>query len=89
MLSTEYIEGDSTSLPRGSAQVEGGNNMLKVQVCAAHVGGFLGPNSLKRSLVSRFSVNIGGYSRNWRKMAKNGWFSAKIHHKSWYDSKFR
>ena len=35
------------------------------------------------------SINMGGFSRNWQKIVKNGWFSAKIHHKGGYDSKFR
>ena len=33
----------------------------------------------------RFSINMGGLSRNWRKIAKNGPFLAKIHHKSGYE----
>ena len=37
----------------------------------------------------RFSLNIGGLSRNWRRIVKNEWFSAKIAHKSGYDGKFR
>ena len=32
---------------------------------------------------------MAGLLRNWRKIIKNGLFSAKIHHKSGYDSKFR
>ena len=56
--------------------------MLRVRVCAAHMGGFLGPNSLDQGpFFGRFSSNKGGLSRNWRKIAKNGWFPAKIHHK--------
>ena len=46
---------------------EGGNinNMLRVWVCAAHMGGFLGQNSLnKGSFFGRFSINMGGPSRN-------------------------
>ena len=63
--------------------------MLRVRVCAAHIGGFLGPKfSTQGSLFGRFSINMGGLSRNWRKMAINGPFSAKIHHKSGYESKF-
>ena len=62
--------------------------MLRVRVCAAHMGGFLGPKfSRQGSFFGRFSINMGGFSRNWRKIVKNGWFSAKIHHKSGYDSK--
>ena len=68
----------------------GVHNMLRVRVCAAHMGGFLGPKFSKQgSLFGRFSIKEGGLSRNWRKIAKNGWFSAKIHHKSGYDGNFR
>ena len=64
--------------------------MLRVRVCAAYKGGFLAPNSLNKGpFFGRFSLNKGGLSRNWRKMAKNEWFSAKIHHKGWYYRKFR
>ena len=64
--------------------------MLRVRVCAAHMGGFLGPNSLNKGpFFRRFSLNMGELSRNWRKIAKHGWFSAKIHHISGSDSKFR
>ena len=52
--------------------------------------GFWAANSLNKGpFFSRFSRNKGGLSRNWRKIAKNGWFSAKIHHKSGYDGNFR
>ena len=55
-----------------------------------HMGGFLGPKfSKKGSLFARFSINMGRLSRNVRKIAKNGSFPAKIHHKSGYDSTFR
>ena len=64
--------------------------MYRVRVCAAHMGGFFGRNSLdKGPFFGRFSINMGRFSRNLRKIVKNGWFSAKIHHKSGYDSKFR
>ena len=64
--------------------------MLRVQVCAAHMGGFLGPKFSKQgSLYGRFSLSIGGLSRNWRKIVKNGWFSTNIHHKSGYSGKFQ
>ena len=64
--------------------------MLTVRVCAAHMGGFWARNSLNKGpFFGRFPVNIGGLSRNWRKIDKDGWFSAKIYHKSGYDSKFR
>ena len=66
----------------------GVHNILKVRVCAAHMGGFLGPNSLNKGpFFSRFSLNMCGLSRNWRKIVNKGWFSAKIHHKSGYDGK--
>ena len=52
--------------------------------------GFWVQNSLNKGpFFGRFSINMGGLSRNWRKIAKNGPFSAKIHHKSGYESKFR
>ena len=52
--------------------------------------GFWAPNSLNKGLFfGRFSINKGGLSRNWRKIAKNGWFSAKFNHKSGYDGNFR
>ena len=64
--------------------------MLRVRVCAAHMGGFLGLNSLNKGpFFGRFSINMGGLSRNWRKMAKNGPSSVEIHHKNGYESKFR
>ena len=54
------------------------------------MGGFFGPKFSKQgSLFGRFSINKGGLSKNWRKIAKNGWFSAKIHHESGYDGNFR
>ena len=64
--------------------------MLRVWVCAAHMDGFLGQNSLdKGPFFGRFSINMGGISRNLRKMAKNKSFFAKVHQKRGYDSKFR
>ena len=67
-----------------------GHNMSRVRVCAAHMGRFLGQNSLNKGpIFGRFSMKMGGLCRNWRQKAKNGSFSAKIHHKSGYDSKFR
>ena len=64
-------------------------NMWRVRVSAAHMGGFLGKNSLcKGPFPPIFHViNMGGLPRNWRKIARNGSFSAKIHHTSGYDSK--
>ena len=65
-------------------------NILRVRVCAAHMSGFLGRNSInKGTFFSRFSINVGGLSRNWRKIAKNRPFSTKVHHKGGYVSKFR
>ena len=64
--------------------------MLRVRVCAAHMGGFLCRKFSKQgSFFGRFSLNMGGLPRNWRNIVKNGWFSAKIHHKSGYSGKFR
>ena len=46
----------------------GAHNMLRVRVCAAHMGGFLGAKSSKQgSLFGRFSICKCGLSRNWRK----------------------
>ena len=51
--------------------------------------GFWPQNSLNKGpFFGRFSISMGGLSRNVRKIAKNGLFSAKIHHQSEYDSKF-
>ena len=64
--------------------------MLKVRVCAAHMGGFSSRNSLNKGpCFGRFSINMCMLSRNWQKLAKNRPFSANIHHKSGYESKFR
>ena len=64
--------------------------MFRVRVCAAHMGGFLDQNSLNKGpFFGRSSINMGGLSRNWRKIAKNRSFSANIHHKIGYESKFR
>ena len=52
--------------------------------------GFFGRNSLNRGpFFGRFLINMGELSKNWRKIAKNGPFSTKIHHKSEYDSIFQ
>ena len=52
--------------------------------------GFWVQNSLNKGpFFGRFAINMGGFSRYWQKIAKNGPFSAKIHHKSGYESKFR
>ena len=65
--------------------------MLRVRVCAAHMGAFFGSKFSKQGcpFFGRFSINMGEFSRYWRKITKNGPFSAKIHHKSGYESKFR
>ena len=68
----------------------GVHNMLRVRVCAAYMGGFLGPKFSKQgSLFRQIFLKQGGLSRNRRKIAKNGWFSAKFHHKIGYVRKFR
>ena len=47
--------------------------MLRVQVCAAHMDGFLVQNSLNKGpFFGRFSLNMGGFSRNWQNIVKNG-----------------
>ena len=52
--------------------------------------GFWAQNPLNKGpLFGRFCINMGGLSRNVQKIAKNGSFPAKIHHKKGYDSKFR
>ena len=64
--------------------------MLRVRVCAADMGGFLGPKLSKRgSLFRQIFLNMGGFSRNWQKIVENELFSAKFHHSSGYDSNFR
>ena len=43
----------------------GEHNMLRVRVCAAHMGGFLGQNSLNKGpFFGRFFINMGGLPRN-------------------------
>ena len=52
--------------------------------------GFWAQNSLNKGpSFGRFSLNMGGLFRTWRKIVDNGLFSAKIHLKSGYDGKFR
>ena len=47
--------------------------MLRVWVCAAHMGGFLSPKFSKQgSLFGRFSLNRVGFARNWEKIIKTG-----------------
>ena len=46
--------------------------MLRIRVCAAHMSGCLGPKFSKQgSLFGRFSLNMGGFSRNWQNIVKN------------------
>ena len=53
--------------------------MLRVRVCATHIGGFWTQNSLNKGLFfGRFSLNMGGFSRHWQKIAKNGCFQPKF-----------
>ena len=53
--------------------------MLRVRVCAANMGGFLGRNSLNKGpFFGRFSINMDGLSRHWRNMAKKGRFPPKF-----------
>ena len=53
--------------------------MLSVRVCAAHMGGFLGPKFSKQgSLFGRFSLNMGRFSRNWQKLSNIGSFPPKF-----------
>ena len=68
----------------------GVHSMLRVRVCAAHMGGVLGPKFSKQgSLFRQIFHKRGLVIQNLAKNSKNGWFSAKIHHKSGYDRKFR
>ena len=53
--------------------------MLRVRVCATHMGGALGRNSLEKGpFFGRFSINMGGLSRNWRIIARMGRFPPKF-----------
>ena len=64
--------------------------MLRVRVCAAHMGGFWIHNSLNKGpFFGRISLDLDGLSRNWRKIVKYGWPSPKIHHESEHDGKFQ
>ena len=64
--------------------------MLRVWVCAAHMGGILGPELSKQGpLFRQIFHKMDGLSGNLQKLAKNGSFSDKIYLKSGYDSKFR
>ena len=60
--------------------------MLRVRVCAAHMGGFLGQTFSRQGSLFRQIFHKHGWV--FQKLAKNSkkWvFSAKIHHKSGYD----
>ena len=64
--------------------------MLRVRVFAAHMGGFLGLKFSKQgSLFRQIFHKHGWVIQKLVKIAKNGPFSAKIHHRSEYESKFR
>ena len=53
--------------------------MLRVRVCAASMGGLLGPKfSEQGSLFGRFSINVGRFSRNLQKLSKMGSFPPKF-----------
>ena len=61
------------------------DNLTDYQVKQIHAG----PKFSKQwSLFGRFSLNVSGLSRNWRKIVKNVCFSIKIHHKCGYGGKF-
>ena len=54
------------------------HNTSRVRLCAAHMDGFGAQSSLKKGpFFGRFSINMDGLSRNWRKMAKMGGFPPK------------
>ena len=56
--------------------------MLRVRVCAAHKGGFLGPKFSKQgSLFRQIFLKQGWVIQKLTKNSKNEWFSGKIHHK--------
>ena len=66
--------------------------MLRVRVqYVLHIWmGFWAQGSLNKGpFFGRFSINMDPLSRNWQKIVKNGWFSAKINHKSGYGGKCR
>ena len=54
--------------------------MLRVRVCAAHMGGLLGPKFSKQgSLFGRFSLNMGvGVPEIGKKLSKMGSFPRKF-----------
>ena len=53
--------------------------MLRVRVCAAHMGGFLGPKFSKQgSFFGKLSMNMSGFSGNWQNCQKMGSFPPKF-----------
>ena len=53
--------------------------MLRVRVCAAHLGGFSGPKFSKQgSFFGRFSLNMGGFPDIGKKLSKMGIFLPKF-----------
>ena len=76
---------------RGRKARGGGvHNMLRVRVCAAHMGGFLGPKFSKQwSLFRQIFLKQGWVIQELSKNSKNWVVSDKIHHKGGYDGNFR
>ena len=53
--------------------------MLRSRVCAAHMGVFLGPKSIKKGpFFRRFSLNMGRFSISWKKLSNMGSFPPKF-----------
>ena len=64
--------------------------MFRVRVFAVHMGGFSGPKFVNQgSLFGRFCLDMGGFSRNWQKLSKMGFFLPQFIIKSGYDGKCR
>ena len=64
--------------------------MLRVRVCAAHMGGFLDPIFSKQgSLFRQIFHEHEWVFQKLAKIVKNGSFSTNIHHKSGYDGSCR
>ena len=64
--------------------------MLRVRVCAAHMGGFLGPKFSKQGSPFRQIFHKHGWAfQKLAKVAKNGQFSAQINHNGGYDGNCR
>ena len=64
-------------------------NVEGMGMCHPYGWVFWAQNFLSKGPFFGFSINMGGSSRNWQKIAKTCSLSAKIHHKNGYDSKFR